>query len=139
MGLIYAVMYGAILSTNYWLLMTVVRGSILGGYTSGLDWFVIGSPHSITNSIEGIGYGFMGLAALFTGPAFEGGRLERRIRWLFIANGIGGTAGVAFGAASVSIGTWVSLAVWGVTFPIATALVALLFWRARVGNLPYKW
>lgn len=94
-------MYGAILATNYWLLGTVVQESLLSGYTQGLEWFVIGSPNSITNTIEGSGYGFMGLAALFAGLAFEGGRLERWIKRLFIINGIGGIAGVAFGGASI--------------------------------------
>ena len=60
-GLVFAVMYGAVLAANYWVLLTVVRESLLSGYTEGLEWFVIGSPHSITNTIEGIGYGFMSL------------------------------------------------------------------------------
>ena len=137
LGLIYAIMYGAVLSTNYWLLATVVRESILKGYTEGLAWFVIGSPHSITNTIEGIGYGFMGLAALFVGPVFEGGRLERIIKWLFIINGIAGIAGVAFGGASIMAATWVSLAVWVITFPLATILVAILFKRGIASYKPY--
>jgi len=131
LGLIYAIMYGAILSTNYWVLATVVRESILKGYTEGLAWFIIGSPHSITSTIEGIGYGFMGLAALFVGSAFEGGRLERGIKWLFIINGVAGIAGVTSGGASIVTATWISLAVWTITFLVATILVAILFKRTE--------
>ena len=59
LGLVFAVMYGAVLAINYWLLLTVVRESLLSGYIEGLEWFVIGSPHSITNTIEGIGYWYL--------------------------------------------------------------------------------
>ena len=94
LGLVFAVIYGAVLATNYWLLLTVVRESLLSGYTEGLEWFVIGSPHSITNTIEGIGYGFMGLAVIFVSQIFSGDKLERWLQQLFIVNGVAGIAGV---------------------------------------------
>lgn len=131
-GIVFAIMYGAVLSTNYWLLMTVVRESLLGGYTEGLEWFVIGSPHSITNTIEGIGYCFMGLSMLFTGFVFNGDRLERACRRLFIVNGAAGIAGVILGGIGIMVGTMVSLVLWAITFPVATVLTALLFRRSRV-------
>ena len=131
LGLVFAVMYGAVLATNYWLLLTVVRESLLGGYTEGLEWFVIGSPHSITNTIEGIGYGFMGLVAIFVSQVFYGDKLKRWIRWLFIVNGVAGIAGVILGGLGIMMATMVSLALWCVTFPAATAMVAVLFKRAR--------
>ena len=131
LGLAFAAMYGAILATNYWLLLTVVRESILSGYTEGLEWFVIGSPHSITNTIEGIGYGFMGLAAIFVSQVFGGNRLEIWLQRLFIVNGVAGIAGVILGGLGIIMATMVSLAVWCVTFPVATAMVAVLFKRAR--------
>jgi hypothetical protein len=131
LGLVFAVMYGAILSTNYWLLLTVVRESLLSGYTEGLTWFVVGSPHSITNTIEGIGYGFMGLAALFVSQVFDGDKLERWLRGLFIVNGVAGIAGVVLGGLGIILATMVSLAAWCVTFPVATIIVAVLFKRTR--------
>lgn len=133
LGLVFAVMYGAILSTNYWVLATVVRESLIEGHAEGLSWFVIGSPYSITNTIEGIGYGFMGLAMVFASQAFTGGRLEGWIRWLFIVNGMAGIAGVALSAFGISAVAWISLVVWSVTFPVATALVAVLFKRIARG------
>jgi len=131
LGLAFAAMYGAILATNYWLLLTVVRESILSGYTEGLEWFVIGSPHSITNTIEGIGYGFMGLAAIFVSQVFGGNRLEIWLQRLFIVNGVAGIAGVILGGLGIVMATMVSLTIWCVTFPVATAMVAVLFKRAR--------
>jgi len=130
LGLIFAVMYGAILATNYWLLLTVVRESILSGYTEGLEWFVIGSPHSITNTIEGIGYGFMGLAAIFVTQVFGGNRLGIWLQRLFIVNGVAGIGGVILGGLGIMTATMVSLALWCLTFPVATAMLAILFKRA---------
>ena len=130
LGLVFAIMYGAVLSANYFVLMGVVRESLVSGYTEGLAWFVIGSPHSITNTLEGIGYGFMGLATLFAGPAFDGGGLEHWIRWVFIVNGVAGIAGVVLGGMGIMAATMVSLVAWGVTFPFGTVLVAVLFKRA---------
>jgi len=131
LGLVlFAVMYGAILATNYWLLMTVVRESLLSGYTEGLEWFVISSPHSITNTIEGIGYGFMGLAVIFVSQIFSGDKLERWLRWLFIVNGVAGIAGVILGGLGIMTATMVSLALWCLTFPVATTMLAILFKRA---------
>jgi len=130
LGLVFAVMYGAILATNYWLLLTVVRESLLSGYTEGLEWFVIGSPHSITNTIEGIGYGFMGLAAIFVSQVFGGNRLGIWLQRLFIVNGVAGIAGVILGGLGIMTATMVSLALWCLTFPVATAMLAILFKRA---------
>ena len=128
--MVFAVMYGAILATNYWLLLTVVRESLLSGYTEGLEWFVIGSPHSITNTIEGIGYGFMGLAAIFVSQVFGGNRLGIWLQRLFIVNGVAGIAGVILGGLGIMTATMVSLALWCLTFPVATAMLAILFKRA---------
>jgi len=131
LGSVFAVMYGAVLAANYWVLLTVVRESLLSGYTEGLEWFVIGGPHSITNTIEGIGYGFMGLAVIFISQVFDGGKLESWLRRLFIVNGVAGIAGVVLGGVGIMMATMVSLVVWCVTFPVATAMVAVLLRRAR--------
>lgn len=130
LGLVFAVMYGAILATNYWLLLTVVRESLLGGYTEGLEWFVIGSPHLIANTIKGIGYGFMGLVVIFVSQIFSGDKLERWLRCLFIVNGVAGIAGVILGGLGIMTTMMVSLALWCLTFPVVTAMLAILFKRA---------
>jgi hypothetical protein len=136
-GLVFGAMYGGVLTTNYWLLASVVRKALEDRQTDGLAWLVIGSPHTITGALEGIGYAFMGLAALFVAFAFAGGRLAAWTRWMFVANGIGGLIGfVAFGASDIlpesvlTIG-WLGLGIWNITFPVATVLAALIFRRGR--------
>ena len=129
LGLAFALLYGAVLGAGYWIMMTFVPGSLTSGYTEGLTALVATSPHSIANTLEGIGYGFMGLATLFVAPAFTGGRLERWIRWLFLANGVASSVGVFLGGMGIMAATWVALAVWCVAFPLGVALVAVLFRR----------
>ncbi|HDN74487.1 MAG TPA: hypothetical protein ENG16_05665 [Archaeoglobus sp.] len=89
------------------------------------------TPHSITNTIEGIGYGFMGLTVIFVSQIFSGDKLGRWLRWLFIVNGVAGIAGVILGGLGIMTATMVSLAVWCLTFPVATAMLAVLFKQAR--------
>jgi hypothetical protein len=134
-GLMFGAMYGAVLTANYWLLASVVRSALVAGETDGLAWLVIGSPHTITGALEGIGYAFMGLATLFVGFAFAGGRLAAWTRWLFVANGIGGLIGfLVFALAEilpepVLILGWAGLGIWNVTFPAATVLAAFTLRR----------
>ncbi len=128
-ALVFAMLYGAILSADYFVLGTLVRDALQAGQTQGLEWFVIGSPHSLTNALEGIGYFFMGLSTLFVGLAWRvPGRLRRATRWLLIINGVASVCGVVVGALGVPVAAMVSLSVWGGTFPVATALLA---WRFR--------
>lgn len=129
LGLTFGILYGAVLGAGYWIMMTFVPASLTSGYTEGLTALVAVSPHSIANALEGIGYGFMGLATLFAGFAFTGARLERWIRWLFVANGAASSIGVFLGGLGIMAATWVSLVVWCVAFPVGVALVAALFRR----------
>jgi hypothetical protein len=134
-GLVFGAIYGGVLTTNYWLLASVVRGALESGATDGLAWLVIGSPHTITGALEGVGYGFMGLAAVFVGFAFAGSRLATWTRWMFVANGASGLLGFAvFGLAdalpaSAMVLGWAGLGFWNVTFPAATILAAVTLRR----------
>jgi hypothetical protein len=136
-GMVFGAMYGAVLVTNYWLLASVVRSALVAGQTDGLQWLVIGSPHTITGALEGVGYAFMGISALFVGFAFAGGRLASWTRRMFVANGIGGLVGfVVFGLieilpAPLLIIGWAGLAVWNLTFPVATVLAAFAMRPSR--------
>jgi len=73
----------------------------------------------------------MGLAVIFVSQIFSGDKLETWLRWLFIVNGAAGIAGVISGGLGIMTATMVSLTVWCVTFPVATAMVAVLFKRVR--------
>jgi hypothetical protein len=71
------------------------------------------------------------LATLLGGIAFSGGRLGMWIRWLLIANGLGGVIGVALGGFGFAAATIVAVVVWGVTLPVATVMLAVFFYRGQ--------
>lgn len=139
MGLIFGLLYAAILTTNYWLQYAVVMPALMAREFAGLSWFAIGNPLSVAGALEGLGYGAMGLATLFTGLSFDGhgDRQARAIRWLLVANGIAGFAGFLVGATGYMTLTFVALAIWCVTLPIAMVPLALRYARlARAGVRP---
>jgi hypothetical protein len=133
-GFGFATAYGAILGANYFVLATFVPQAIAAGATEGLELLVIGSPHSVTGTLEGVGYGLMGVAMLFGGLAFGGGRLADWVRRLFVLNGAASLVGVVvLGAAghvpAAETVSFLSLGVWALTFPVATVLSTLHFRR----------
>jgi uncharacterized membrane protein len=127
-ALVFATAYGAILGANYFLLGTVIRSALAGGMTDGLELFVVGSPYSILNSLEGVGYLLMGLATVFAGIAWRvPGRWRRATRWLLVINGGVGVLGVGAGVLGFTAGSMLSLGIWAGTFPVASILLALRF------------
>ena len=129
MGLAFAIVYATMACVNYIVQLTVVRLSILNRETDGLAMFVMGNPHSIFWALMS-DYVFMNLAMLFAAPVFEGGKLERWIRWLFLANGASAVITI-FGIVvdSPMIFLLGSLVPWCIIFSLATALVAVPFKR----------
>ena len=129
LGIAFTLIYAVMASINYILQLTVVRLSIVNKETDGLAMFVMGNSHSIFWALAST-YVFMNLAMLFAAPIFYGGRLERWIRWLFIANGLSVVVSI-FGVVvdSPAIYLLVSLVPWCIIFSLATALVAVLFKR----------
>ena len=130
LGLVFALIYAAILGYNYWIQLAVVAPAIVAGHTEGLIPFVIGSPVSIAFSLEGLGYSLMGLSMLFAGPVFSGGKLETWIRRLLILNGVQ-VAVVIAGFLEWWIVTMLSLVIWCLSFPVVSILLAILFRRTQ--------
>lgn len=134
-ALVFGAMYGGVLTTNYWVVGSAVRGALEAGELDGLAWFAIGNPYSVTGALEGIGYAFMGIAAVFVGFAFAGAWTRR----MFVANGVAGLLG--FGAIVLidvlpdwlGFVGWGALAAWNITFPIALVLGGLSLWRSARG------
>ena len=85
-GLAFALIYAAVIATDYFLQFTVVIPSLLTGETAGLSLFTEYNPHGIFIALEGLGYLMMSAALLSDAVVFSGGRLERAIRGLFIAS-----------------------------------------------------
>lgn len=85
-GLSFALIYATTIIIDYFIQFIIVIPSILSGETAGLSLFTQYNPHGIFIALEGLGYLMMSIAFLFTSAVFTGGRLERAIRWLFIAS-----------------------------------------------------
>ena len=132
LGIAFALIYAVMASINYITQLTVVRLSILNKETDGLAMFVMGNSHSIFWALAS-SYAFMNLAMLFAAPVFGSGRLERAIRWLFVANGASVVVTIfGVGVDSPTIYLLGSLVPWCVIFSLATLLLAVLFRRASL-------
>lgn len=132
-GLSFAIVYASLLIWNYYLQLTVVRTNphLYGWLTMNF------TRDTAFWSLESIGYALMGLAALFTLPIFVKGRIELVIRWCLAANAVFtilGGIGYILSVNPLHILVLVSLGVWAIAFPIATALMAVVFKRAEKIN-----
>jgi hypothetical protein len=133
-GLSFALLYAAVMTTNYFTQFSVVIPSLLAGETSGLSLFTQYNPHGMFIALEGLGYFMMSIAFLASAAVFSAGRLERGIKGLFISNfvlALGSFVGlswlkrdmVAFEVAILTL-NWITLIVSGV-------LLSLLFRQAE--------
>jgi len=86
LGLSFALIYAAVITVDYFIQFVVVEPSILNGETASLSLFTEYNPHGIFIALEGLGYLMMSVALLFAAVVFAGGRLERAVRWLFVAS-----------------------------------------------------
>jgi hypothetical protein len=135
LGLAFALVYAPIVATDYFLQVTVVVPSLQTGQTEGLSLFTMANPHGLFVALESVGYLALATAFLFASRVFEGGRIERGIRWtyvagfvlaiaLFIGLYVQGTDIVAFEVAILSVD-------WSVL--IITGALLLVVFR-RVGR-----
>ncbi len=129
LGLAFTLIYATMAAINYMIQLFPVWRSINQGEADGLAMFVLGNPHSIFWALA-YAYIFMNLAMLLSAPVFGGNRLEKRIRLLFILNGISGI----FTLASIVLDSppfylLGSLVFWCPVFIAAVASVAALFKR----------
>jgi hypothetical protein len=131
LGIAFAGISVAMLSFQYYSQFTVVRYNLsTSGEQQGLGLFVLGNPHSFFWPLETLGYGFMGLSTLFAGFVFSTGVLERRIRGLFIANGVLAIAGIlAYLLEVPTLAVLSGLALWTLIFPAASILLVINFKR----------
>ena len=127
-GLTFAIMYAVLTTTVYFLQMTVLLPLTLIGETDKVAFLIFDKP-SFIYGLDALGYSFMSLATLFVSLVFVGGRLERLTRWALIANGLL-TPGLLL-QQNYILAFYVG-ALWIFTFPISTALLALLFKRVSV-------
>lgn len=119
----FATAYAVLISTVYFVQLTLVAPRMARGEVAGLEPFVFVPFDSYLYAVDLLGYSFMSVATLFAAPVFAGSRY-RAARWFLIANGLL----VPFIALQMY---WHSLiwiaALWAITFPGATASLALVF------------
>ncbi len=132
LALVFAAIYTAILSTNYYIQMMVVRHNLIHKMTDGLSLWLYANyyPYSIPGALEGIGYLFMCLSFLCVSRVFSQGILERWIRWLFMAAGISGL--LVFTDPLVKLPAvlvLIDLAIAGIVMTAGPLLLAVLFKR----------
>jgi len=129
MSVIFACMYGVLISFNYYLQLTLMEKN-----STGLELFVMSNPDSMMWVIEILRYFFMGLSTLFAVPVFGSSLLESSIKLIFILNGLLGIGGLIGYAEGLSINILiVGLMFWNVIMPVA-ALLLIFYFRKFVNT-----
>ena len=131
-ALVFAAIYTTILSTNYYIQMTVVRHNLLNKMTDGISIWLYANyyPYTIPGALEGVGYLFMCLSFLCVSKVFRHGKLQRWIHWLFIAAGISGL--LVFTDPLIKLPLviiFIDLGIAGIVMTIGPILLAALFWK----------
>jgi hypothetical protein len=127
-ALAFATIYATLISINYFVQLTWVAPRLGRGQTAGIEAFLFTPFDSFLYAVDILGYSFMSLATLFAANVFTGNGLERVARRFLIANGLL----IPFIALQMYVHglIWIA-ALWAVTFPGSTWLLAILFRRAR--------
>jgi hypothetical protein len=135
-GLAFGATYAAIIPTNYYLQLFVVRLNLESGTLDGLALLAQPNLHSVFFALETLGYAFLSLACLFVSQVFGGGKLESWIRGLFIVSGAVGIFGVLVAPFDQPYLIFAGLGIWSIAFPISTILLSVFFRRAERGGIP---
>jgi hypothetical protein len=125
-GLAFAALYAILVSTVYFVELTVVIPRIFQGNTDEIALLLF-QQGSFMVAVDGLGYSFMSLSTLFAAQVFQGGKLERWTRLALIANGL--LSPVILLAVIYPVLIIIG-ALWLVTFPLS----AILLWRIFSGN-----
>jgi hypothetical protein len=128
-GLAFTVVYAAIIPTNYYLQLFVVRLNLQGGTLEGLSILAQPNLHSTFFALETLGYAFLSLATLFVSSVFTSGKLEIWIRSLFIVSGAVGILGVLVAPFDRPYLVFAGLGLWSLAFPLSTILLSIFFRR----------
>jgi hypothetical protein len=128
-GLAFTVVYAAIITTNYYLQLFVVRLNLQGVTLEGLSILAQPNLHSTFFALETLGYAFLSLATLFVSLVFTSGKLEIWIRSLFIVSGAVGIFGVLVAPFDQPYLIFAGLGIWSLAFPISTILLSIFFRR----------
>ena len=131
LGVAFAGVYVPLCVAAYIVELFVVEPRLLRGDTPQMALLTLARGDSVFNAIDGLGYMFMCLSTIVAAPAFGQNRLERWIRWLFLANGM--LAVPIFLTYFVNRSFIWLAALWSVTVTASAILLAVHF--RRVGEL----
>ena len=122
-ALAFAIIYAVFVSFVYFTQITVAVPLALQGDADKypLLEFTFGT---FMFAVDILGYAFMSLATLFAAPVFKGDGLERWIRWALVANGC---LAAPIALQIIFQPLWYAAAIWVVTFPVTTILLAIWF------------
>jgi hypothetical protein len=132
-AIVFATAYAVLISTVYFVQLTLVAPRLARGQVEGLEPFLFVPFDSFLYAVDILGYSFMSMATLFAAQIFVGGGLPRVVRLFLIANGLL----LPFIALQMYYRPliWVA-ALWAVTFPGATWSLAVLFRLAATSATP---
>ena len=131
----FTILFAAVVSINRFWQLTVIRQNLAEGNIQELARFMPYAIDSVAFSLEMLGWGFfMSLAALFIAPIFGQNRLERAIRWLFLAFGMLSLLSV-IGYTLENFMILLGFVAWGPVLTTITILLTILFSRARKINV----
>ena len=124
----FATAYAVLISTVYFVQLTLVAPRLASGRMAGLEPFRFVPFDSFLYAVDILGYSFMSMATLFAARVFRDEGLERVVRRFLTANGLL----LPFLALQMYWHPliWVA-SLWAVTFPGATWGLAVLFHRMR--------
>lgn len=118
--------YCVLISTVYFVQLTLVAPRIARGQIAGIEPFLFVPFDSFLYAIDILGYTFMSVSTLFAARVFTGSGLERVVRIFLTANGLL----IPFLALQMYFHQLIWIAsLWAVTFPGATWALAILFSR----------
>jgi hypothetical protein len=122
----FATVYAVLISTVYYVQLTLVAPRIAQGRVAGIEPFLFEPFDSFLYAVDILGYSFMSLATLFTAMVFTGNGIERTARLWLTANGLL----LPFLAFQMYFHPLIWIAsLWAVTFPVSTWSLAILFRR----------
>ena len=134
----FATIYATLISTVYFVQLTLVAPRLADGRVGGIEMFLFVPFDSFLYAVDILGYSFMSVSTLFAAAIFPGRGLERLVRTCLIANGLL----LPFIALQMYFHDliWIA-ALWAVTFPGATGSLAWFFWSSvpsvsRSGRVP---
>jgi hypothetical protein len=127
-GLCFAVLFCAMTSINRFVHLAVVRPSLAMGKTAGLEWFMPYGAPSVMGAIEILAWSFfLGLAFTFTAFAFDKTRLERRLFWTCLVNGMLCLMSTLTPLTGIVLFTFLGIPAWGPGFILFCALLLAMF------------